>query len=113
MAELHLVRHHGLGLLQARRLAADWAEQAENRFDMDCSYQKGRSEDLLHFSRSGVQGELQVTPDRFELNVRLGFLLGAFKDRIEGEIVKMLDSMLPRDAAAARPSAKKPAARKP
>jgi hypothetical protein len=30
----------------------------------------------------------------FELHARLGFLLGAFKDRIEAEIVKNLDALL-------------------
>jgi hypothetical protein len=43
-----------------------------------------------------------VTSDHFDLNAKLGFLLGAFKDRIEGEIVKNLDALL----------AKKPAAKK-
>ena len=41
--------------------------------------------------------------DHFELHAQLGFLLGAFKDRIESEIVKNLDDLL---------VAKKPAARK-
>ena len=35
-----------------------------------------------------------MTSDRFELDARLGFLLGAFKDRIESEITKNLDLLL-------------------
>ena len=35
-----------------------------------------------------------MTKDRFELDARLGFLLGAFRDRIETEIVKNLDQLL-------------------
>ena len=38
--------------------------------------------DLVCFTRSGVQGELKVTKDKFELDAKLGFLLGAFKGRI-------------------------------
>jgi hypothetical protein len=44
-----------------------------------------------------------VSADHFELDAKLGFLLGAFKEHIEGEIVKNLDQLL---------AAKKPAARK-
>ena len=100
MADLHIVRKHTLGLAKARKIAFDWAEQVERDFSMECTYEEGRSADLVRFTRSGVQGELQVTKDRFELDARLGFLLGAFKGRIEGEIVKMLDTLVPQAPAA-------------
>jgi hypothetical protein len=65
------------------------------------------------FSRSGVQGELQVTKDTFELDAKLGFLVGAFKGRIEAEITEMLNQLLPEpSAAAAKKAAGKPAAAK-
>lgn len=61
---------------------------------MACSYEEGLNSDMLTFTRSGVNGTLQVTHDRFELDAKLGFLLGTFKDRIEAEIVKNLDGLL-------------------
>lgn len=106
MADIHIAREHLLGLSQARKIAFRWAEQAEAEFDMECSYEEGRTSDLVSFRRSGVNGTLAVTKDRFELDAKLGFLLGAFKDRIEGEIVKNLDALI-----AEKPAAKKPAAR--
>ena len=112
MADLHIVRKHTLGLAKARKIAFDWAEQVERDFGMECTYEEGRSADLVRFTRSGVQGELQVTKDRFELDARLGFLLGAFKGRIEAEIVKMLDTLMPQEPSAPKPAAPKPAARK-
>ena len=116
MADLHILRKHTLGLAKARKLAFEWAEQVEKQFNMECTYEEGKLADLVRFTRSGVQGELQVTKDRFELSAKLGFLLGAFKERIETEIVKMLDAMMPPDAGptkpAAKPVAKKPAAKK-
>nr|MCU0942584.1 polyhydroxyalkanoic acid system family protein [Hydrogenophaga sp.] len=42
------------------------------------------------------------------LDAKLGFLLGAFKDRIESEIVKNLDTLL----AAGKPVPKKAATKK-
>ena len=112
MADLHIVRKHTLGLAKARKIAFDWAEQVERDFGMECTYEEGRSADLVRFTRSGVQGELQVTKDHFELDARLGFLLGAFKGRIEAEIVKMLDTLMPQEPVASKQAAPKPAARK-
>ena len=112
MADLHIVRKHTLGLAKARKIAFDWAEQVERDFGMECTYEEGRSADLVRFTRSGVQGELQVTKDRFALDARLGFLRGAFKGRIEAEIVKMLDTLMPQEPVAPKQAAPKPAARK-
>jgi putative polyhydroxyalkanoate system protein len=92
--DIHIEREHALGLPKARELAFKWAEEAERRLDMECTYEEGKTSDLVSFTRSGVNGELRVTKDRFELQARLGFLLGAFKDRIETEIVKNLDDLL-------------------
>ncbi|MEP6792228.1 MAG: polyhydroxyalkanoic acid system family protein, partial [Ramlibacter sp.] len=83
-----------LGLPAARKLAFRWAELAEEKFDMECTYEEGKTSDLVSFTRSGVNGELKVTKEKFELDARLGFLLGAFRERIESEIVKNLDELL-------------------
>ncbi len=107
MADLHILRQHTLGMARARKIAFEWAEQVEKDFGMECSYEEGRAADLVRFTRSGVQGELHVTKDKFELDARLGFLLGAFKGRIEAEIVNMLDTLLPHAHA---PATAKPAA---
>ncbi len=97
MPDIHIEREHHLGLAQARKLAFKWAETAEDKLDMACTYEEGKTSDLVSFTRSGVNGELRVTKDRFELHARLGFLLGAFKGRIEEEIVKNLDELLRHD----------------
>ncbi len=94
MADLHIVREHALGLSKARKIAFQWAEQVEADFAMECSYTQGKTSDEVEFSRSGVKGTLLVTKDHFELQAQLGFLVGAFKHRIEAEIVKNLDALL-------------------
>jgi putative polyhydroxyalkanoate system protein len=106
VADLHIHREHHLGLPAARKIAYQWAAQVEQDFDMQCTYEEGSTEDSVAFKRSGVQGTLRVTKEHFNLDAKLGFLLGAFKGRIEGEIVKNLDALL-----AAKP-AKKAAAKK-
>lgn len=94
MADIYIERKHALGLHEARKIAFKWAEQAEVEFGMECTYEEGNASDLVSFSRSGVQGTLAVTKTGFEVEAKLGFLLGAFKDRIEAEIVKNLDTLL-------------------
>jgi putative polyhydroxyalkanoate system protein len=94
MADLHIVREHALGLAKARKIAFKWAEQAEAEFDMECTYTEGDEADDVTFTRSGVKGTLEVDATRFELRAQLGFLVGAFKHRIEAEIVKNLDALL-------------------
>jgi putative polyhydroxyalkanoate system protein len=103
MPDIHIRRDHQLGLSGARQLASRWVDQAQTRFDMRCTYETGDAVDEVQFTRSGVNGTLKVSADHFELSAQLGFLLGAFKDRIEGEIAKNLDQLL----AAKKPAAKK------
>ena len=94
MADLHILRQHALGLQKARKIAFAWAEHAEEEFGMTCTYEEGKTADEVSFARSGVHGTLSVTKDQFELTAKLGFLVGAFKARIESEIVKNLDDLL-------------------
>jgi putative polyhydroxyalkanoate system protein len=94
MADIHIHRKHTLGLAKARDIAFKWAEDVEEKLDMACTYEEGKAEDCVSFSRSGVNGTLVVTKDGFELKAKLGFLVGAFKDKIEAEISKNLDALL-------------------
>lgn len=99
MANLHILREHALGLAAARRIALAWAQKVESEFDMTCQYEEGQTGDRVTFVRSGVNGTLQVTKERFELDAKLGLLLGAFKGRIEAEIIRHLDQLLAASAA--------------
>ena len=109
MADINITRQHGMSLPDARKAAFEWAEQAEAKFDMECTYEEGQISDECSFTRIGVSGTLKVDKDSFELNAKLGFLLGAFKEKIEGEIVKNIDALI----AKKEPTAKKIAAKKP
>jgi len=107
MAELHIVREHTLGLPKARKVAFKWAEQAETEFGMTCVYEEGDAADEVLFSRAGVKGTLLVSAAHFDLRAQLGFLVGAFKQTIEAEIVKNLDALLAAPTAHKRASKKK------
>ena len=108
MADIRIQRAHRLGLPKARKVAWQWAEDAEKRFQMACTVIEGEDGDTVEFTRPGVDGRLVVRADRFDLEARLGFLLGAFRQRIESEIEQNLDALLAANAKApARKAAKK------
>lgn len=94
MANILIERTHRLGLTQARETAAQWVAEAQRKFDMRCRYEASESSDQVFFSRSGVSGVFKLDGERFAIEAELGFLLGAFKDRIEQEIQKNLDTLL-------------------
>ena len=112
MADIQIHREHSLGLAKARKVAWAWAEQVEAQFDMECTVIEGEASDTVEFTRSGVNGRLIVAADHFDLEARLGFMLGVFSKTIEGEITKELDRLLNIDAGRKPTAAKKAASRK-
>ncbi|MFY9184294.1 MAG: polyhydroxyalkanoic acid system family protein [Limnohabitans sp.] len=94
MPELKIEREHTLGLAGARAVADRWREQAEQDWGMACVYEPGEAQDRMRFERSGVSGELRVRDTRFDLQLKLGFLLGAYSGKIEAKIRANLDELL-------------------
>jgi putative polyhydroxyalkanoate system protein len=107
VAEIRIHREHKLGLPKARKVAWKWAEEVEQKFDMQCTVLEGDFSDTVEFTRSGVKGTLVVAADHFDLKAKLGFLLGAFSRTIETEIEKNLDKLLNKSAAAANKRTRK------
>jgi len=112
VADIKIHRDHSLGLAKARKIAWAWAEEVEEKLQMECSVIEGQTSDTVEFTRSGVSGRLIVAADHFDLEAKLGFLLGAFSGKIEAEITKNLDVMLSKGAAAAKKTAAKKTAKK-
>ena len=107
MPDIRIHRDHSLGLEKARKIAWQWAEEVEQKFDMECTVIEGETSDTVEFTRSGCSGRLIVAADHFDLDARLGFLLGAFSKTIESEIEKNLDELLAKSKPAARKAAGK------
>jgi putative polyhydroxyalkanoate system protein len=107
MPSLHIHREHTLGLLAARKLARQWAEEAQEKFSLACEVLEGDAQDTVEFQRNGVSGTLVVAADHFELHAKLGLLLGPFRQTIENEIREHLDELLGGDVPALHQSAQK------
>ena len=99
MAQLQIHRAHPLGLAGARERARVWVVQAERDWGLACDYQTGDAEDLVRFGRTGVSGLLRVNGQCFELEATLGFLLSAYRGRIQSHIEAQLDELLGPQAA--------------
>lgn len=74
---------------------------------MECTVVEGKTSDTVEFTRSGVSGRLIVAAGHFDLEAKLGFLLGAFAKTVESEILKTLDELLAKNAPADRKTAAK------
>ena len=98
MADIHIERAHGMDLAQARQTARHWATQAEEKYQLQGSYDEGPENDTFSFQRTGVSGTMQVTGQAFTLDAKLGFLLGAFKSQIEAEMIKKIDALIARSS---------------
>jgi len=94
MPELKIERKHTLGLAGARAVAERWREQAEQEWGMACVCEPGDATDRMRFERSGVSGELTLSETRFDLHLKLGFLLGAYSGKIEEKIRSNLNTLL-------------------
>ena len=94
MAEIHIHRAHGLSCDAALALARDWQAQAEQDWGLRCQAQALEDQCLIAFERTGLQGQLRVNAQAFDLQLTLGFLLSAYRTRIEAELQRRLDGWL-------------------
>ncbi len=91
MSDIKLVRSHSMPIAKARALAEKAAASLAAEYDLAHEWH-GNS---LHFHRSGVDGQMHVTASEIQLDVKLGFLLRAFKGKLLQHIERELDQLLP------------------
>jgi putative polyhydroxyalkanoate system protein len=100
VADIHVERTHALGLAPARQLAQRWAERAEEKLGVSCTYEEPADSGLVLFERPGIEGRMRVDATSVVVDVELGFLFSAFQGRIEGDIAEKLDALLARASTA-------------
>ena len=89
MSDIHARKTHNLSLEEAKKTAQKLADQLQKEFQVDSKWQGN----TLNFTRSGVKGTLDVTEQEVVLDISLGFMLKAFKGKIQAEIDKNLGTM--------------------
>lgn len=87
MAGIDISHPHALPPERARAALDDVAAKLAQRFDMRTAWDGDR----LTFSRSGVDGAIDMQPGLLHVTAKLGFLLAAMRGPIEAEIRRVLD----------------------
>jgi len=100
MADIKMIKYHSLPMPEARALVQKAADDLASEYDL-VSHWAGNA---LHFRRSGVQGEMNVSSSEIHLEVTLGFLLKAFKAKFVEHIEHNFDTLLAKAHAEHRPA---------
>ena len=87
MPSIDITRHHSRPLPEARKKVERVAKHIAEKFQVVYEWQGN----TLHFSRSGVDGQIAVTTKLIKVTANLGFLLSMIKDPVEREINRYLD----------------------
>jgi putative polyhydroxyalkanoate system protein len=90
MSEINISKSHKLGTTKARAKVTKLAKQLEADYDLRSQWEG----DTLVFDRAGLSGQLQVAKDQVHLTVKLGFLMAAFKPKIEEQLKANLDKFV-------------------
>ena len=81
------IRHpHALPKAKAKKAIDEVAKKLAERFQMECAWDG----DILNFTRSGVDGQIELGKDDLHVHAKLGFLTAMLKDPIENEIRRVL-----------------------
>jgi putative polyhydroxyalkanoate system protein len=91
VSRIYLRREHELTPQAARKKVERVAELLSKRFDAVCEWKGG----VLSISHPSVNGKVVVGPDDVVVEAKLGFLLAMFRDRIDEELVRILDKEFP------------------
>ena len=87
MSKIDIRHPHSLPMTKARKSLDEVAAKLDDRFGMSSRWEG----DVLHFSRSGVDGHIALEPENIHVTAQLGFLLSAMKGPIEQEIRRVLE----------------------
>ncbi|BCD85187.1 hypothetical protein PSm6_15940 [Pseudomonas solani] len=90
MARINVERSHNLGRSAVRAKAEQLAERLAREYDVRYQWRG----DTLEFKRSGADGQIEVSDDKVNVEVKLGLLLSAMSGSIKREIEKALDEYL-------------------
>lgn len=86
MSTIEINHPHSLSPAQARKAVEDFAIKLGKKFGLDYRWEG----DVLHFKRSGVDGQITMQPGQLQVRAKLGLLFAAMKGPIEQEMRRVL-----------------------
>lgn len=91
MSRIHLRREHDLTPKAARERVERMAKALGRKFDAECNW-KG---EVLSIEHPNVTGTVTLGKQEVVVEASLGFLLAMFRDRVDEELVRILDAEFP------------------
>jgi putative polyhydroxyalkanoate system protein len=91
VSRIHIRREHDLTRQAARAKVEHVAEVLARRFDADCEW----TGDTLAVKHPQVNGTITLGKRDVVVEAKLGFMLAMFKNRIDEELVRVLDREFP------------------
>jgi len=95
MSRIHLQRSHELTAKAARERVNRMAKALGQKFDAECSWK----DEVLSIEHPNVNGTVTIGKDEIVVEATLGFLLALFRDRVDEELVRILDAEFPEKKA--------------
>ena len=95
MSRIHLRRTHDLTAKAARERVNRMAKALGKKFDAECSWQG----EVLTIEHPNVSGTVTIGKNEIVVEATLGFFLALFRDRVDEELVRILDAEFPDDQA--------------
>jgi putative polyhydroxyalkanoate system protein len=86
VANISIRRDHGLPHAKAVEAANRIAMQLQKEYGVLSRWQGS----TLHFERTGLTGTLELSGSKLELEIHLGFLMSAFRERISEAVEQTL-----------------------
>lgn len=87
MSTIEITQAHSLSPAQARQAVEDFAAKLGKKFGLESRWEG----EVLHFKRSGVDGQISMSPGQLHVRAKLGLMFAAMKGRIEQEMRRVLD----------------------
>jgi putative polyhydroxyalkanoate system protein len=91
VSRIHIRRRHELTQRAAREKVERVADVLVKRFDADCRWDG----DALAVSHPQVNGTITLGADDIVVEAKLGFMLAMFRERIDEELLRVLDREFP------------------
>ena len=86
MSTIDIHAHHDLSHAEALRAADELSRDLAEKFGIDYGWE----DEVIHFERPGVHGQILVQNSELRIQVYLGFMLLVLQGPIEREIVRYL-----------------------
>ena len=86
MSNIDIHAHHTLSHEEALSAADELSCALAKKFDINYGWQ----DDVIHFERPGVNGQITIQQTELRIQAKLGFMLMMLKGPIEQEIVSYL-----------------------